>query len=73
MGVVLWADEGVRPYLLVLLVAVLGLTYWETRDRGFDRRTTRWWLAFVGLTHAFGYLALRGYGLYADRKSSGPK
>lgn len=69
MGVVIWSDERVRFVLVLLLVAVLGLTFWETRERQFDRKTTRWWLTFVLLTHAFGYLALRGYGIYADRKS----
>jgi hypothetical protein len=69
MGVVLWADERVQFVLILLLAAVLGLTFWETRERQFAPRATRWWLSLVFLTHAFGYLALRGYGIYQDRKS----
>jgi len=69
VGVVIFADERVRFVLILLLVAVLGLTFWETRERQFDPKTARWWLTLVLLTHAFGYLALRGYGIYADRKT----
>jgi len=69
VGVVIWADERVRFVLILLLVAVLGLTFWETRERQFEPKATRWWLTFVLLTHAFGYLLLRGYTIYADRKT----
>lgn len=64
------ADDAVRFVLVLLLVPVLGLTFWEVRERGFERKAVQWWLAFAGLTHVVGYLLLRTYGMWADRRAS---
>ena len=45
----------------LLLLAVLGLTWWEARQQDFDRRLTFWWISVVGMTHVLGYLALRAW------------
>lgn len=59
--------------LWLLLAAALGLTFWETRERGYDRRLTIWWLTLVALVHVIGYLALRVVGLVGDRSGAGSK
>ena len=59
MGV-LWLIGAHRSgFLFLLLLAALGLTFWEARQQGFDRRLTLWWVSVVGMTHVLGYLALR--------------
>lgn len=61
-SVVLWA----------LLVAALGLTYWETREQSFGTRATAWWLLAVTLVHVPGYLALRIFVAARQRDSGVP-
>lgn len=59
MGV-LWLIGAHRSGLMfVLLLAAIGLTVWEARQQGLDRRLTLWWVSVVGMTHVLGYLALR--------------
>ena len=52
----------------LLLLAVLGLTWWEARQQGFDRRLTLWWISVVGMTHVLGYLALRVWVASSERR-----
>ena len=52
----------------LLLLAVLGLTWWEARQQDFDRRLTFWWISVVGMTHVLGYLALRLWVSYQERQ-----
>tara|TARA_Y100000590_G_scaffold380752_1_gene449294 strand:+ start:954 stop:1178 length:225 start_codon:yes stop_codon:yes gene_type:complete len=57
---VLWLIGAHRSgFLFLLLLAALGLTFWEARHQGYDRRLTLWWLSVVGMTHVLGFLALR--------------
>ncbi len=67
MGLMILAEAEQSVVLLVLLVATLGLTFWEARSRGLDWQRTAWWMLLVLLTHVIGYLALLGWGAY--RKS----
>ena len=53
---------------LLLLLAVLGLTWWEARHQDFDRRLTLWWISVVGMTHVLGYLALRAWVASSERR-----
>ena len=59
MGVLWLIDAHQSGFLFLLLWAALGLTVWEARQQGFDRRLTLWWVSVVGMTHVLGYLALR--------------
>tara|TARA_Y100001949_G_scaffold119926_1_gene101990 strand:+ start:710 stop:904 length:195 start_codon:yes stop_codon:yes gene_type:complete len=52
----------------LLLLAVLGLTWWEARQQDFDRRLTFWWISVVGMTHVLGYLALRVWVASSERR-----
>ena len=52
----------------LLLLAVLGLTWWEARQQDFDRRLTLWWISVVGMTHVLGYLALRAWFASSERR-----
>tara|TARA_B100001105_G_C22229864_1_gene373523 strand:+ start:415 stop:609 length:195 start_codon:yes stop_codon:yes gene_type:complete len=52
----------------LLLLAVLGLTWWEARQQDFDRRLTFWWISVVGMTHVLGYLALRVWVASSGRR-----
>ncbi len=52
----------------LLLLAVLGLTWWEARQQGYDRRLTLWWLSVVAMAHVPAYLALRGWVAWQDRR-----
>ena len=54
--------------LFLLLLAVLGLTWWEARQQDFDRRLTFWWISVVGMTHVLGYLALRAWVASSGRR-----
>ena len=59
MGLMILTGARSSAVLAALLVAVLGLTFWETREHGLDRRSTTWWLLLALLIHAPAYLALR--------------
>ena len=52
----------------LLLLAVLGLTWWEARQQDFDRRLTFWWISVVGMTHVLGHLALRAWVASSERR-----
>ena len=54
--------------LFLLLVAALGLTWWEARQQDFDRRLAFWWISVVGMTHVLGYLALRAWVASSERR-----
>lgn len=46
--------------LLVLLLAAVGLTFWECRERRYSVKATLWWTLFVfTLAHVVGYIILR--------------
>lgn len=53
----------------MLLLGALGLTFWETREQGYDRRLTLWWLSVVGMAHVPAYLALRGWVAWQKRSA----
>ena len=52
-------DPSRSIVLWVLLVAALGLTYWECRERGYRLKVLLWWMSFVAITHVLGYIILR--------------
>ncbi len=45
--------------LWLLLAAAVGLTFWECRERGYRTQVLLWWVAFVAITHAVGFIILR--------------
>lgn len=66
MGLLIVADYvsdagGARQSLVlwILLVAVVGLTFWECRERGYRLKILVWWMTFVAITHVVGYMILR--------------
>lgn len=58
-----WLSEGdaVRQsvVLWILLVAAVGLTVWECRERSYRVTVTLWWVSIVAITHVLGYIVLR--------------
>ena len=54
----------------LILLGVLGLTYWECREQKYERKLTLWWLSFVFLTHFVGYLVLRVWVAIAQRRAT---
>ena len=58
-----WFSEGdaIRQSLVlwILLVAAVGLTVWECRERGYRTMVMLWWVSVVILTHVLGYIVLR--------------
>jgi len=69
MGLMWLLDLHRHIVPLVVLVAVLGLTVWEAREQGYDRRLTLWWLSVVGMAHVPAYLALRGWVAWQRRQA----
>jgi hypothetical protein len=67
MGVMWLLELQGNLLFLVLLVVALGLTFWEAREQGYDRRLTLWWLSVVGMAHVPAYLALRGWVAWQQR------
>jgi hypothetical protein len=61
MGVMWLLGVEQSSVLLMLLVAALGLTFWETREQGYELKVTIWWLSLVAMTHVLGYIGLRGW------------
>ena len=66
MGLLIVADwisgsEAARNNLLLwlLLVAAIGLTVWECRERGYRTMILLWWVSLVAITHVVGYIILR--------------
>ncbi len=70
MGVMWLLELQGNRLFLVLLVVALGLTFWEAREQGYDRRLTLWWLSVVGMAHVPAYLALRGWVAWQRRHTS---
>lgn len=58
-----WFSEGdaIRQSLVlwILLVAAVGLTVWECRERGYRVHILLWWVSVVAITHVLGYIVLR--------------
>ena len=58
-----WFSEGnaIRQSLVlwILLVAAVGLTVWECRERGYRTIVVLWWVSLVLITHVLGYIVLR--------------
>lgn len=70
MGLMILADAEGSVVLWLLLFAALALTYWEAREREFDRRLTTWWMLLVVLIHVIGYIALRVWLMTRDRRTT---
>ena len=68
MGILWLLEAHQSGFLFLLLLAAIGLTFWEARQQGFDRRLTLWWIAVVGMTHVLGYLALRAWVAAKERR-----
>ena len=69
MGILWLIGAQQSAVLFLLLVAALGLTWWEARQQDFDRRLTFWWISVVGMTHVLGYLALRLWVTFRERQN----
>ena len=60
MGLMILVGEARQSVMLWLfLAAVLLLTLWECRERGYRLKVTLWWMSFVAITHVVGYIVLR--------------
>ena len=70
MGLLLLVGAETSVVLTGLLVAVLGLTYWEASELELDGKVTLWWMLAVLLVHAPGYLALRVWGYLRKRRTA---
>ena len=68
MGILWLMGAQQSAVLFLLLVAALGLTWWEARQQDFDRRLAFWWISVVGMTHVLGYLALRVWVASSERR-----
>ncbi len=68
MGILWLMGAHQSGVFFLLLLAVLGLTWWEARQQDFDRRLTFWWISVVGMTHVLGYLALRVWVASSERR-----
>ncbi|MCH2425930.1 MAG: hypothetical protein MK177_01200 [Acidimicrobiales bacterium] len=68
MGILWLMGAHQSGVFFLLLLAVLGLTWWEARQQDFDRRLTFWWISVVGMTHVLGYLALRAWVASSERR-----
>ncbi|MDC0384627.1 MAG: hypothetical protein P8K65_04750 [Acidimicrobiales bacterium] len=69
MGILWLMGAQQSAVLFVLLLAAIGLTWWEARQQDFDRRLTFWWISVVGMTHVLGYLALRLWVTFRERQN----
>ena len=69
MGILWLLDLETKLLYFMLLLGVLGLTFWEVRDQGYDRRLTLWWLSVVAMAHIPAYLALRGWVAIQKRRT----
>ena len=56
-----FSESALRQSLVlwILLVAAVGLTVWECRERGYRTVVTLWWVSVVAITHVLGYIVLR--------------
>ena len=68
MGILWLLEAHQSGFLFLLLLAAIGLTFWEARQQGFDRRLTLWWISVVGMTHVLGYLARRASVAAKERR-----
>lgn len=69
MGLLMLLQATGNIILWAALIVTLGLTVWETREHGFSRKATLWWLLLVFLFHVPGYLVLRAVTAYRSRKA----
>ena len=69
MGILWLLDLHTKMLYFVLLLMTLGLTFWEAREQGYDRRLTLWWLAVVAMAHVPAYIALRGWVAWQKRSA----
>ena len=69
MGILWLLDLETKLLYFMLLLGVLGLTFWEVREQGYDRRLTLWWLSVVAMAHIPAYLALRGWVAIQKRRT----
>ena len=69
MGILWLMGAQQSAVLFVLLLAAIGLTWWEARQQDFDRRLTFWWISVVAMTHVLGYLALRLWVTFRERQN----
>ena len=69
MGVMWLLGVEQSSVLLMLLVAALGLTFWETREQGYELKVTIWWLSLVAMGHVPAYIAVRGWVAWQKRSA----
>lgn len=69
MGILWLFDLETKLLYFMLLLGALGLTLWEVREQGYDRRLTLWWLSVVAMAHIPAYLALRGWVAIQKRRT----
>ena len=69
MGILWLLDLHTKVLYFVLLLMTLGLTFWETREQGYDRRLTLWWLSVVAMAHVPAYIVLRGWVAWQKRSA----
>ena len=69
MGILWLLALETKLLYFMLLLGVLGLTFWEVREQGYDRRLTLWWLSVVAMAHIPAYLALRGWVAIQKRRT----
>ena len=69
MGILWLLDLHTKVLYFVLLLMTLGLTFWEAREQGYDRRLTLWWLSVVAMGHVPANIALRGWVAWQKRRA----
>ena len=69
MGILWLLDLHTKMLYFVLLLMTLGLTFWEAREQGYDRRLTMWGLSVVAMAHVPAYIALRGWIAWQNRRA----
>jgi hypothetical protein len=68
VSMILFLLTGNAPFfLIVLLVALVYLTWFELRDEPVDLNVKLWWMSLVLLANVPGYLAMRIW-LFARRR-----
>ena len=69
MGILWLLDLHRSLMYFVLLLLTLGLTFWEAREQGYDRRLALWWLSVGAMAHVPAYIALRGWVAWQKRSA----
>jgi hypothetical protein len=60
------------PILLVALAICIYLTVWDLWSEDLQFLYKAWWVSFVLVTHAFGYLVFRAWLAQRRRGAAGP-